>query len=391
MSLGDRIREWLAQAAGRPARRPRSQAQPIASARCDQRPLQRSQWIALGLAAAAAVALTAGLVFVILTLTRPGEPRAAPTPTAPVLLASPTARPASDIFATSTPTVGLAPPTPTFPPTRERVQVANTQGEGVNMRREPSASAERIRIIPEGSILDVVGPDRDAEGRQWRYVRDLDGEMGWIQSSFLVAEGSATPAPAAVAAGTTTVAGTPAAAVTPAPARTPAAPRPTTAAAAATSTSAPRPSGSQAQIGNTDRQGANIRSEPGSGGRVLKTLPEGAPVEVLGPEREVDGRVWRQVRDSAGVTGWIVGGALAAPGTVPTPVPPGARPPATTAPGPAGATPAATTAPAGTPAPIPTARPGTPTTPGPSIIQPAPIPNLTTTPAGAARTPTPTR
>jgi hypothetical protein len=69
-----------------------------------------------------------------------------------------------------------------------------------------------------------------------------------------------------------------------------------------------------------------MRSEPGESGRVLKTLAEGTPVDVLGPEGEVDGQIWRQVRDPQGVTGWLVRGAVVPPGTVPTPGAPGNLP-----------------------------------------------------------------
>jgi SH3-like domain-containing protein len=356
MSLGERIREWLDQGVGSGRRRSHVQAQRIGGpVGYEQRPLQRAQWVGLGLAAAAAVALTAGLVFLVLTLTRPGEPRVSPTPSTAgqPAAASPSPPPSlAKVFATSTPT--LAPP-PTSSPPGERVQVANTDREGANLRRDATASSERIRVIPEGSVLEVVGPDRQSEGRTWRNVRDFDGETGWIPSSFLVAEGTVPP-PSASAPGSS-------ATIEP----------------VAGATAAPKPQASRAQISNTQGQGANIRSEPGASGRVLKTLAEGTTVDVLGPSREADGRTWRQVRDSAGVTGWVTGGALVAPGSVPAPPPPGSRPTAapsapgpTAAPGPASA-PGPTSAPSGpsgaataTPRPAGTA----PAIPPPSIFQP---------------------
>jgi len=347
MSLGDRIRDWLDPGAP-PRRRLRSQAQPFSSVGYEQRPLQRAQWVGLGLAAAAAIALTAGLVFVVLTLTRPGEGRGSATPTVSGL-GSATPLPISAIFATSTPTSATS-PTPLARP--ERVQVANTEGEGVNLRREPSLASQALRVILEGTMLDIVGPDRDADGRRWRNVRDLDGETGWIPSPYLVAEGTVPPPQSGASSGP------------PSPSQPGSAP-PTA-----------RPTAHQAQVGNTDGQGANIRSEPGSAGKVLKTLPEGAAVEALGPEREADGRLWRQVRDSAGVTGWIVASALVAPGTVPTPAPPGSRPSATPTPGPSGPTPAPT---------------GQPATPAPAVATatPAPPQATATKPTSATRTPTP--
>lgn len=382
MSLGDRLRDMLDPGAGAPqggspgSRRPRgrSQAQPVNSARGyeaepDQR-TARAQWIVIGLAAALAVALTAGLVFAILTITRPGE-QARATPTPLPAAASPTPPlPISAIFATFTPTPQTAGTPTATPPAAvgQRLEVANTGGDGANMRREPGQAGERVKTLVEGTVVEVIGTDREVEGRTWRNVRDAQGDSGWIISTFLVPEGTAPPPVAAV----------PGSGVTPS-AATPA-PRPTTSA-----TSAP----SRGQVGNTSGQGANIRSEPGSSGRVLKTLPEGATVEVLGQEREVEGRVWRLVRDSQGVTGWMIGGAVVPPGTVPTPTP-GSAAPAAKPTAPAGPTqPPAATKPAGTPpaataTPQPAAKPTAPSTAppggGPIIFEPA-TPRPTSSPA----------
>jgi SH3-like domain-containing protein len=359
MGLGDQLRGWLASRRDGARRRPRAQAEPVGPPAYDQRQLRPAHWLGLGLAAAAAVAITAGLVFTVLSLTRSGEPRPAPTPIGAAASPSPVA--VADLFATQTPTA-FASPTPT--PRGERVQVGNTQGQGANLRREPSPTGERVRVVPDGAIVEVIGPDREVEGRRWRNVRDADGEVGWILSSLLFAEGSVPPVGAA--ATERPVSAQPAA---PAPVPTAAAPRPTATRVAAPAATA-RPA-SRAQVANTSGQGANVRTEPGTGGRVLKTLAEGTPVDVLGPEREVDGRIWRQVRDSAGVSGWIVGGALVTPGTVPTPAPPGAR----TTVAPATSTPAASG---------PTAT-AAPTTPQPISTQPAGAPG------GLTPIPTPTR
>src|SRR4051794_4495541 len=93
MSLGERLREMLdpgttagsSAPGGPPRRRSRNQAQPVNSVRSydstePNRPMPRAQWIGLGLAAALAVALTAGLVFAILNFTRPSSQTATPTP-----------------------------------------------------------------------------------------------------------------------------------------------------------------------------------------------------------------------------------------------------------------------------------------------------------------------
>jgi uncharacterized protein YgiM (DUF1202 family) len=374
MSLGDRLRRALDGGNDQRGRRPHAQATRIGGYESEGRSLQRGQWIALGVAAAAAAALAAGLVFAILTLTRPGEPRAAGTPTAAAVVTSPVPKSVSELFGgTSTPTQATL-LTPTQLPQLTRQQVANTQGQGVNLRREPGPTSELVKIIPEGTLVEVVGEPQDIGGTRWVNVRDPLGDTGWVASGFLVAEGTAPSTPIAAAP---TSAPTPAAA----------APKP---APAATTAPVAKPGATRGQVGNTGGQGANIRSEPGTGGRVLKTLNEGSNLEVLGPEREVDGQVWRQVRDSTGVTGWIVRGAVVPAGTLPTPVPPGARPTTAASPAP-GAGQAATPAPAGgqTPAPAqpaPTEPPAPAATSTPSGNLPVIIaPAATPTPGGAPK------
>ena len=66
------------------------------------------------------------------------------------------------------------------------VKVANTGGLGANLRSEPSTSAARIASLVEGAVLEVVGPDVQAEGRTWKNVKDEAGRTGWMAADFLV-------------------------------------------------------------------------------------------------------------------------------------------------------------------------------------------------------------
>lgn len=77
----------------------------------------------------------------------------------------------------------------------ERVRIVNADGGSVNVRAEPSTGAAVLGQVAEGTVLDVVGPNRDAEGRTWRNVRMSDGQSGWIVASFL--ETVAAPPPPA--------------------------------------------------------------------------------------------------------------------------------------------------------------------------------------------------
>lgn len=395
MSLADRFREMFSSSSsaaptgGR--RRPRSQAQPVNSGIRSYdtepvaRPMARAQWIGLGLAAALAVALTAALVFVIMSVLNPGNRTAAVTPTPAPVVVSPTVNPNQSIaaiFGTFTPTPVTGPTATATVATGQRLQVANTGNDGVNLRRDPGSDGDRITTLREGTVLEVVGPDRVVDGDTWRNVRDMTGQTGWISASFLAPEGTVAAVAPVPGSDSSSSSSAPSSA---APAATPV-PKPTSPGVA--------PSGAtRGQVGNTGGQGANIRSEPGTSGKVLRTLNDGSNIEVLGPEKEVDGQIWRQVRDSqSGVVGWIIRGAVAPAGTIPTPVPPAAGPtrapsaPAagpTSAPaaGPTSAAPAAKpTSGSSAPAPAATAKPTTPPGDLPVIIQPA-TPRPTAPPA----------
>ena len=82
----------------------------------------------------------------------------------------------------------------------------------------------------------------------------------------------------------------------------------------------------RARVAGTGGQGANLREEPGTAGRVLRTLPEGAELTIAGADREVGGRTWRNVHDGADTTGWVAAEVLApmaeAVGRVPATTPP---------------------------------------------------------------------
>jgi SH3-like domain-containing protein len=96
------------------------------------------------------------------------------------------------------PSTAAAAPTATSEPL-PRVRVANTDGQGTNIRAEPSGSAARVRNAADGSELKVIGADRVAEGRAWRNVRDpSDGASGWVAAELLAALTDA-PAGAAIA------------------------------------------------------------------------------------------------------------------------------------------------------------------------------------------------
>ena len=92
---------------------------------------------------------------------------------------------------------------------------------------------------------------------------------------------------------------------------------------------------------------------------MLRSLREGAEVTIVGDERVVDGRAWRNVRDADGVTGWLVADVL-------EPIDPSEEGPPTP---PAAATP--TPSPTSMPSPTPTASPASLPSPSPAPPDPA--------------------
>lgn len=79
--------------------------------------------------------------------------------------------------ASTTPTGGGGP----------RVKVANTGGVGVRLRVEPSLKAQIAARLAEGTILEVVGEDRTADGYTWKNVRAPGDGRGWVASNYVVA------------------------------------------------------------------------------------------------------------------------------------------------------------------------------------------------------------
>ncbi len=69
--------------------------------------------------------------------------------------------------------------------TQLRFVVANTLGQGVNLREGPSVKAGYIRTIPPGAIVVATGPSVTAEGAVWYPVRDDKGKTGWVQGTYL--------------------------------------------------------------------------------------------------------------------------------------------------------------------------------------------------------------
>ncbi len=120
----------------------------------------------------AAPAASPGVALSPIPAAKPSPAAAAPPPTSPALAPSPAPKPA-----------------PGAPQAGGQVRVANTDGAGVSLRERPSTNSSRLKLLPEGAVLDIVGPDIPAEDKVWRNVRDSAGATGWIVADFLVPAG----------------------------------------------------------------------------------------------------------------------------------------------------------------------------------------------------------
>jgi hypothetical protein len=88
----------------------------------------------------------------------------------------------------ATPAAAQAGPTPAPSPTPAvtRVKIGNTDGLGAYLRPEPNLEARGVVAWPDGSVLEIVGPDRQFDGKVWRNVKDSRGNVGWILREYLL-------------------------------------------------------------------------------------------------------------------------------------------------------------------------------------------------------------
>jgi hypothetical protein len=126
-------------------------------------------------------------VFVVVGVSWMAAPRRAERPLAIAAAGAVAEAPVAQLVPTVVPTPIPPPPTPVPQPTPvvERVKVFNTRGAGVNLRATASEKGQRLKSMPEGAVLEIVGTDQTANGLTWRNVRDASGTSGWMAGQFL--------------------------------------------------------------------------------------------------------------------------------------------------------------------------------------------------------------
>jgi uncharacterized protein YgiM (DUF1202 family) len=54
------------------------------------------------------------------------------------------------------------------------------------MRAGAGTGHARVKTLPEGTVVEVIGGPKEANSYTWWQVRDDGGTSGWVVSKFLV-------------------------------------------------------------------------------------------------------------------------------------------------------------------------------------------------------------
>ncbi len=88
------------------------------------------------------------------------------------------------------PTLPPSTPAPTVEPTLtsqfQPARIVNTNGLGVNVRKQPGPSALNAGVLREGTRVLLTGNDQTVAARPWREIETEDHNLkGWVQGDFL--------------------------------------------------------------------------------------------------------------------------------------------------------------------------------------------------------------
>lgn len=163
-------------------------------------------------------------------------------------------------------------------------QVGTVNADNVNLRAEPSTSADVVDQISTGVEVEIVGGPTDAEGFTWYEIRvNVDGgSQGWMSVEFI--DGITEPA--------TEEEEEPTAAAT-------------EEAAGETDTETRTfTSGDTVQL--TD-DNVRVRAEGNLGADIIDTFPAGTQFQVTGDPIDADGYTWYPVTsvDDPAIAGWV--------------------------------------------------------------------------------------
>ena len=158
-------------------------------------------WALLAILVGIVVLLCVGLVFLVQALRgeaeegtptpEEGTPAAEPATTMPTLPADveATVAPTSAVTATNTVVLPISTPQATVAPGTigpgASVVVKGTQGVGLNLRAEPSTSAQVVANAREGAVLTVLDGPQQGSGYTWWKLRTAAGQEGWGVDNYV--------------------------------------------------------------------------------------------------------------------------------------------------------------------------------------------------------------
>ena len=164
----------------------------------------RWMWIAVPVLV---VVVVAGLWWAVFSPTESPSVTPTPSPTAVIIRTQPTQAPTvpatlplQEATATRpilplpsfTPTVGSVTTPATAVPTEAvglsigaKPKVGGTGGVGLNMRADAGTGHARVKTLPEGSVVEIIGGPKEANGFTWWQVRDQTGVAGWVAAKYL--------------------------------------------------------------------------------------------------------------------------------------------------------------------------------------------------------------
>jgi hypothetical protein len=149
--------------------------------------------------------------------------------------------------------------------------VSNTLGRGMALRSTP-VSRDPGKMWPDGTRMKGLGAEQDAYGWTWRWVKDPDGNVGWMPSNYLVMDESS---PAQTSFG---ILQPPSAPPTLILVPTRGVPQATPTAGPPTPSGSPTPAPQNASVPQTDGLVNTLRNvSSGAGGGLPSGLPSGLP------------------------------------------------------------------------------------------------------------------
>ena len=122
----------------------------------------------------------------------PRQPTQAPTVSGTLPAQEPTATRPLLPLPTFTPTTGTV-MTPVTQPSPEaaglkigdKPKVSGTGGLGLNLRSGAGTGHARVKTLPEGSVVEIIGGPKEANELTWWQVRDQTGVAGWAAAKYL--------------------------------------------------------------------------------------------------------------------------------------------------------------------------------------------------------------